>query len=70
MEAISDYTPEEIAEWLYQHSKQFDHWINTQRRIQAMFVRIGDHQRALEYLNRASEICEHLKAMGAVHLLH
>lgn len=66
----SIYDAENIANWLYKHNIGFRHWFNTQFAMIGMFTTEGQHDRARELLDRAAEISDHLRAMGAVHLLH
>jgi hypothetical protein len=63
-------TSDATAEMLVRTNRPFRSWFVVQLEILGMFVAEGQHDRARAYLDRAAEISDALRAMGAVHLLH
>lgn len=67
---IDQYSSEKTAKWLFQNHISFRHWFATQYAIIGMYTCDGQHDRARVFYDRAAEISDHLREMGAVHLLH
>lgn len=65
-----DYSAEGIADWLYERNIKFRFWFNTQYQIIGLYITEGLHDKARFYFERATEISDHLRARGAMHLLH
>lgn len=64
------YSPKDTARWLFENDMQFRDWFMKQLAGLAMFTAEGQHHRARAYLDRAAEISDELREMGAIHLLH
>jgi hypothetical protein len=65
-----EYSAESTAKWLSEHNISFRNWFRTQYQIVSMYTADGQHDRARSFYERAAEISDHLREMGAVHLLH
>jgi hypothetical protein len=65
-----EYSAESTANWLVERNISFRNWFNTQYKIIGMYMSDGQHDRARFFYERAAEISDYLRAMGAVHLLH
>jgi hypothetical protein len=65
-----DFTTEKIAAWLFENNITLRYWLNSQIKQAILWVIEDDDRRAKSFVDRASAIRDHLREMGAIHLLH
>ena len=64
------YTSESIAKWLFENNIPLRFWLNSQVKQAIHWVIENEDRQAQSFIERGSEIRDHLRAMGALHLLH